>query len=360
MAEPNHFTNHPPANEAELAACFAMLQGSPYDTDTLTGPNIIRAWDALLREGVGNIHIIENPSYHHRLQCPGLPPFCSFTFTSFITREYAAFLVRNTRLRNIGMDFLERFYNFKFNNKGGRHVNPAVAADEVYRKYGKEDYGLYYISLMFVLHPRIVPNQIPLEDANKLTIAIQQTSDRMYGGWNCQAWFNDVIGDYIKNTYLNAGHKLLREHNNAGVTDENKRRYLLCVTRDHNASRQLGIPGERRCELQRAEWFSRFFSHSKALAGLTHLQKKVAYLLAQGYDRKQIAWAIYGDDAPSSIKRVSDCQTQIGAKLQMAGYPLSGFDRDQVVEMIRLNMHEVRPIFVPLYPEPGADSRSSS
>jgi hypothetical protein len=160
--------------------------------------------------------------------------------------------------------------------------------------------------------------------------------------------------------FLATGQKLLREHVDYSSRATADRRYLLCLTKNSDASASLGIPTGK-CELESGNWYGRIFHTKNSMALHGSKQKQAAYLVALGYQIEEIVQKLYNNQGPRAMHNAYALRNAICGRFQSKGLLPDGSDCrfNTVRSVIMENIHVVRPEIISLYPDirPDPDIR---
>ena len=347
-----YFTERFAEGVEDLEHAFRMFSASSHYDGSLDERAVLKAWRRLCEEGTGHFIIVESPVLEKVLNSR----FIAVSFSAYITRQYATEIAAPNDTRNVCMDFMRQYLNSSEAN------SPAHTQDSIQSGYGRSDFRMYFFSAFTVLNAKL-PSQsrIPRVVSNGFSECIQGSTQKMFGGFSYHGWFNNVCGEPMKNGYLALGTSLLREYPNNSTVESDKRRYLLCVTRDQEASGELGIPANASCHVEPLCWFdTHVFNSMGQRLNFTDDQKAIAYLLALGYTQKQITSYLFnvGTDHEyfdAHHRTVRQEIKRIREKFLAAQYVRPPGNERQLVTAIIANMQEVRPVIVPLYPAPSVE-----
>jgi hypothetical protein len=365
-----HFETRFPKNVDDLHACFTMLEHSTHYDGQMKREEIIDAWASLLTDGIGYIDMPVPSNFDYRNQGKTreqypypLDVFC-FHFSVFITEEYAegiAPMLRNNRTTSLVMDFLSKYYNHKKHGLGKNPAHTKATLEEEATKAEKDakeekDTGLYLLAIG-VPNRNIFPVNA-LQPRAKLNYAIwsRDITKRLFGGFSYQGWFVEISGDEFRDGLVSgAGYAVLHSYleNENMIKNPDEKRYVLCKTRDKNVFDRLKIDENKAGVIKDYEWFEEIFQADKRIADMSVSQQQVAYLLTLDFETEDIRQFLY-HASDSSLRGPNGYYSQIGRKLKLAGYisKETKCTQKRLKEVLLKNQHEIRPVIVPLYPDP--------
>ena len=344
-------------DDKDLRTCFRMFaKSSHYDaTYGLDEDCVVNVWKRLCKEGTGHLIITESRAFAPFLDNE---PIVGVYFSAYITQQYAKEVAApTTDMRKICMDFLRKYHNFF--TEPSRGYDPAHTKKSIETGYGKPDFRMYYINFFLILNPKLPPQStIPDRFVSTFSSSKQDALKKVFGGFQFHGWFNVVCGETAKDAFIGLGHRLLRKHPDNPNVDNDAKYYLFCATLSQEASRELKIPEETTCHCSPTEWLRCHISNgSLPTLALSPLQKTVAYLLVLDYDPKQITSYVFdiGYAHADFEDRHSDIRQEIfKIRNALRGKNVTSLRR-KLVDAILANMHEIRPLIVPLYPDPSVE-----
>ncbi len=355
----SNFSARFPRNRAELKQCFLLLTKSPHYDRTLKEKAVVDAWETLLKTAIGDILILENPAYNAFISDYNirngvdLPLWIGCLFGSFVKEKYVKDVIAGAAILNIGIDFLQKYIA----TVPGEQENPAPTSEEITAGHAKPpDQGLHFLEYMSIIHPVIKPSREMDHEWTKLATCIRELTASGYAGFNLHSWLNFVVGKYTASLFEKSGHKIVWEQVSNPRREDNDKRYLVCVTRDSQVSQRLNLE-EGKFEVDTSTWDADLFVSQPSRANLNDNQKRVAYLLAREYSRAEIAKYLFPDEwegihRTQLLGRVGRYQTAVYNAMVRGKHVLDSSSQESLIRLLRRNLQEVRPLLIPLYPDP--------
>ncbi|MBC8139834.1 MAG: hypothetical protein H7Y38_00160 [Armatimonadetes bacterium] len=324
-----------PRSSEDLGKCFELLERSAYYDFSIQRREVIEAWKKLASEGIGHLLWTEyvTPSKDGIVVNRS---FLSLFFTVFVTHEYATRLVKNVAIKNVGMDFLRRYYDFHFKQIG---TNPCLTPAEM-----EAGVDLHCLIPMMLFSPILGGAPQQLRRTLEYSQWMRASAVRSFGGFRIRSWFVDIVRTDIKNVMCFAGLKLLRDYADNASVGRGRERYLLCATPDKRSSDQICIPDTIRCDIELGNWLHEMFEFRERRLVFSSTEKQIGALLIMNRSKSEIASLLFPNSAQSE-KAVQSVFEQIGKKLKNSGY--IGMDSSVTLDILKqtllAHLQEIRP-----------------